>query len=166
MESKNSKMSQLVLPCTDDYGNFQCYLCRKYLTSDHKLYDHMRRHTHSAWRKVLPKKLKTCSAVVVRHTLPNPLLFDSDEDSLEDEECFSRDGEAVDLTKVLPEWNVVKKKRGWSGFKNGEGLSAKKVKEDEVVEEKKAGGGKVVFEFDLNEDPVEDEGCSYIHTLK
>ncbi|MFS7985220.1 putative transcription factor C2H2 family [Helianthus anomalus] len=178
MGEGNGKPTRLVLRCADDYGRFRCYLCHTYATSAYTLYGHMRRHTLSDWRNMLPKKLECCTAIVVRHKLPNPILDNSDsddEDSLDgEEECLIRrcDGEAVDLTEVLPAWNVtgqVKNKRGRSESKNVEVLLPPKKKlkvadegVSDVIKNEEGVGAKVVFDVDLNEYPVnetEDEGC-------
>ncbi|KAJ0508606.1 putative transcription factor C2H2 family [Helianthus annuus] len=177
MGDGNDKPTRLVLRCADDYGRFRCYLCHTYATSAYTLYRHMRRHTLSDWRNTLPKKLECCTAIVVRHKLPNPILGDSDsddEDSLDVEECLmSRDGGAVDLMEVLPAWNVtgrVKNKRGRSDAKNVEVLLPPKKKlkvadegVSDVIKNDEGVGANVVFDVDLNEYPVneiEDEGCS------
>ncbi|KAJ0508632.1 putative transcription factor C2H2 family [Helianthus annuus] len=201
MDEGNGKPTRLVLRCADDYGRFRCYLCHTYVTSAYTLYRHMRRHTLSDWRNTLPEKLECSTTIVVRHKLPNPILFDSDsddEDSLDgEEECLTRrcNGRAVDLMEVLPAWNVtgrVKNKRGRSDAKNVEVLLPPKkklkvadevvsdvIKNDEAVLEAEGlkgnlkndevvtevvksklvdiGGGKVVLDVDLNEDPVSED---------
>ncbi|KAI3810120.1 hypothetical protein L1987_19729 [Smallanthus sonchifolius] len=159
---EESKSSRLILPCANDDGNFMCFICRRSLPSGKTLYKHMRsKPCYSEWENVMPepKKLINCSTVIVRYTLSTPIPTDSDQSSdltINEQECSTHD---ADLIKFLPEWNATGQARNKRRRSDLVVSSAKKIKvadskNDGVLPEAMGDGGKVVFDFDLNNDPV------------
>ncbi|KAK1440160.1 hypothetical protein QVD17_05985 [Tagetes erecta] len=169
MNMKKLEKSRRVLPCADDDGNFMCFICNKYLPSAKKLYHHMSDECYLSWPKILPeeKDLKHCSKIIIQYTFVDPIPSYSHDD--EDDSDVGRD--AVDLTKVLPQWNVTKNKRGRPSVllhsKNDDvDQTTKKCKVVEAVDTKidvvlpevvaeeaemvAGDGGNVGFDFDLN----------------
>ncbi|CAI9304463.1 unnamed protein product [Lactuca saligna] len=102
------------LPCADDDGNPNCYICGANLPSMKFLYHHMLLHTDSDWFDILPSEPLKSTVIVCRTLLSIITSRNSDplDDDLKvnDDKGFNDDGEIVDLTKFLLSWKLTGKR--------------------------------------------------------
>ncbi|CAI9304462.1 unnamed protein product [Lactuca saligna] len=104
------------LPCADDDGNPNCYMCGVNFSSMKFLYHHMLLHTDSDWLDILPPEPLKSIVIVCRSLLPTMLSnFDTldedlkfnDEKGFNDDDGENQNDEILDLMKFLPPWKVT-----------------------------------------------------------
>lgn len=97
---------KFILPCADDDGTPMCFMCREYFPSIKSLYHHMKRHSNSDWREILPLEPEN-STVIACYTLLSVLdsyQFDNDEKG-----CDHR-SEEVPMMEEFPRWTMIGKR--------------------------------------------------------